>query len=155
MATAREDQPSVRVAASNLGGISSTEVTLEPGVNILAGRNATNRTSLLRAVMGAMGSDAVALKSDADAGEVRLHIGGERYSRALEREGQTVVTGGDPYLDDPTLADLFAFLLETNDAIIDRRNEVRFVAFFPVRTVTPGGISTLVLSIPPTCSTEK
>lgn len=136
MATAREDQPSVRVAASNLGGISSTEVTLEPGVNILAGRNATNRTSLLRAVMGAMGSDAVALKSDADAGEVRLHIGGERYSRALEREGQTVVTGGDPYLDDPTLADLFAFLLATNPSrqAVLREGDLRALIMRPIDT---------------------
>jgi DNA repair exonuclease SbcCD ATPase subunit len=136
MATAREDQPSVRVAASNLGGISSTEVTIEPGVNILAGRNATNRTSLLRAVMGALGSDAVALKSDADAGEVRLQIGDESYSRALEREGRTVVSGGDPYLEDPTLADLFAFLVATNPSrqAVLREGDLRALIMRPVDT---------------------
>lgn len=136
MATAREGHPPARVAASNLGGISSTEVTLEPGVNVLAGRNATNRTSLLRALMGALGSDAVALKSDADVGEVRLRIGEDSYSRALRREGQSVVTGGDPYLDDPTLADLFAFLLATNPSrqAILREGDLRALIMRPVDT---------------------
>ena len=136
MATAREDQPSVRVAASNLGGISSTEVTLEPGVNVLAGRNATNRTSLLRALMGALGSDAVALKSDADAGEVSLRIGERSYSRALRREGQTVVSAGEPYLDDPTLADLFAFLLATNPSrqAVLREGDLRALIMRPIDT---------------------
>jgi recombinational DNA repair ATPase RecF len=31
----------------NIGGIESTEVEFGPGVNVLTGRNATNRTSLL------------------------------------------------------------------------------------------------------------
>ena len=136
MATAREDQPRVRVTASNLGGISSTEVTLSPGVNVLAGRNATNRTSLLRALMSALGSDAAALKSDADAGEVQLTIGENSYSRALQREGSAVVTGGDPYLDDPTLADLFAFLLATNPSrqAVLREGDLRALIMRPIDT---------------------
>jgi recombinational DNA repair ATPase RecF len=31
----------------NIGGIDETSVVFEPGVSVLAGRNATNRTSLL------------------------------------------------------------------------------------------------------------
>ena len=136
MATAREEPARVRVAASNLGGIDSAEVMLTPGVNILAGRNATNRTSLLRALMSALGSDAAALKSDADAGEVRVTIGEEIYSRALQREGTTVVAGGDPYLDDPTLAELFAFLLATNPSrqAVLREGDLRALIMRPVDT---------------------
>ena len=100
----------------NVGGIDEAEVTFEPGVTILAGRNATNRTSLLRAIMAALGSDSVSLKADADEGRVELAIGGQMYSRTLERESGRLQIGGHPYLDDATVADLFAFLLESNEA---------------------------------------
>ncbi len=41
-----------------------------PGVTILAGRNATNRTSLLQVLMAALGSERVSLKGDAEEGRV-------------------------------------------------------------------------------------
>ncbi len=66
--------------------------------------------------MAAHGSDDVALKGDAEEGFVELTLGDETYTRTFERQGSSVVTGGDPILDDTELADLFAFLLETNDA---------------------------------------
>ncbi|MFB6187978.1 MAG: archaea-specific SMC-related protein, partial [Halobacteriaceae archaeon] len=51
------------------------------------------------------------------------------------RRNGTVVTEGDPYLEDPTLADLFAFLLEANEA---RRaitgGDLRDVIMRPVNT---------------------
>ena len=100
----------------NVGGIESTSVDIEPGVTVLAGRNATNRTSLLRSLMAALGSDDVSLKADADAGRVELAMADERYTRTFERRDGTVVTGGDPLLDDSEAADLFAFLLATNEA---------------------------------------
>lgn len=100
----------------NIGGIEETDVTLEPGVTVLAGRNATNRTSLLQAIMAAMGSDDTSLKADAEEGSVELDLGENSYTRRLRRENGTVSSTGDPYLDDPTLADLFAFLLESNEA---------------------------------------
>jgi chromosome segregation ATPase len=105
----------VRLSVENVGGISETTVTFEPGVNVLSGRNATNRTSLLRAIMAALGSDDVSLKSDADEGHVELEVGGETYTRRLSRSDGRVTMDGDPYLDDPELADLFAFLLATNE----------------------------------------
>lgn len=106
----------VELSVSNIGGIDETEVSFEPGITVLSGRNATNRTSLLQAIMAGLGSDLVSLKADADEGEVKLKIGSTTYTREFVREGDSVVSSGDPYLDNPELADLFAFLLESNEA---------------------------------------
>lgn len=118
----------------NVGGIEATSVDLGPGVTVLAGRNATNRTSLLRSLMAALGSDDVSLKSDADAGRVELVVDDERYTRTFERRDGTVVTGGDPMLEDSEAADLFAFLLATNEArtAAARGEDLREVLLRPV-----------------------
>ena len=116
MQSSDAEADTVSLAVENVGGIDETSVTLGAGVTVLTGRNATNRTSLLRALMGALGSDAAALKADADSGRVELRMGDERYTRTFERRNGAVVTGGDPYLDDASLADRFAFLLESNAA---------------------------------------
>ena len=100
----------------NIGGIDETEVSFEPGVTILAGRNATNRTSLLRAITAALGTDDIPIKTDADQAYAGLTVGDETYNRQLERRNETVHTSGDPYLEDATLANLFAYLLESNEA---------------------------------------
>jgi DNA repair exonuclease SbcCD ATPase subunit len=113
----REVQSSeVHLQAENIGGIERTEVSFSPGITVLAGRNATNRTSLLQAIMAGLGSDHVSLKADADSGAVSLQVGDETYTRSLERQSGTVEFSGEPYLDDPELADLFAFLLASNEA---------------------------------------
>ncbi|WP_252699910.1 archaea-specific SMC-related protein [Natronosalvus vescus] len=123
-----------RLAVENIGGIDSTTVELSPGVNILTGRNATNRTSFLQSIMGALGSDQVSLKADAESGSVRLEIGGETYERHFERRSGQVVSSGNPYLDDPTLANLFAFLLESNTArrAVSQKEDLREVIMRPV-----------------------
>jgi DNA repair exonuclease SbcCD ATPase subunit len=127
------------IHAENIGGIDDTTVSLSPGVTALTGRNATNRTSLLRALMGALGSDYVSLKGDADEGRVELALGEEEdsvYMRTLARENGTVVMGGEPYLDDSEGADLFAFLLENNEArqAVARGDDLREVIMRPVDT---------------------
>jgi DNA repair exonuclease SbcCD ATPase subunit len=116
METEQVTEQTVRLKAENIGGIERTEVTFDPGVTILTGRNATNRTSLLQAIMGGLGSDRVSLKGDADSGHIKLQIGDTEYTQELERQADGVAMHGDPYLDDTQLADLFAFLLESNDA---------------------------------------
>lgn len=132
-----ETPASVRVR--NVGGIDETTVEFTTGVNVLAGRNATNRTSLLRALMTALGSDDVALKGDADEGSVELTIGDETYTRRLVRHGDGVSFEGDPYLtgDAVEYADCFAFLLETNDArraVVSGGRDLREVLLRPVDT---------------------
>jgi chromosome segregation ATPase len=104
------------ISVENIGGISQTEFDLPPGVTVLSGRNATNRTSLLRAFMAALGSEDISLKGDAEIGQVLLELGGDTYTRRIERQAGDLVFDGDPYLEDPDVADLFAFLLGSNEA---------------------------------------
>jgi peptidoglycan hydrolase CwlO-like protein len=124
------------LSVRNIGGIDETSVTFTPGVTVLAGENATNRTSLLQAIMAALGSGDVSMKGDAESAAVELTIGPETYTREFTRRGSAVVTGGEPYLEDPTLADLFAFLLESNEArrAVATGGELRDLIMRPVDT---------------------
>lgn len=126
----------VRVHARNIGGIDETEVSLQPGVSVLTGRNATNRTSFLQAIMAGLGSERASLKGNAEEGSVTLELGERTYTRTLERVGGTVSYGGDPFLDDPEIADLFAFLLESNEArqAVARGDDLREIIMKPVDT---------------------
>ena len=134
MPTSEQLTDSARFTVENVGGIDRTEVEIPPGVTVLTGKNATNRTSFLRSIMCAMGSERTSLKGDADSGSVTLQLDGETYERRLTRAGDGVAFDGDPYLDDPEVADLFAFLLETNDArrAAARDDRLRDVIMRPV-----------------------
>ena len=135
--TKNRDVPGVAtLSVDNIGGIDETEVSLRRGITVLSGRNATNRTSLLQAIMATLGSDQVNLKADAEEGHATLEFGDDSYRRRLERRNGTVVTDGDPYLDDPELADLFAFLLESNEArrAVARGADLRELIMRPVDT---------------------
>lgn len=136
MEVAQDNRLHSELSVENIGGIDESEVTLAPGVTALAGRNATNRTSLLQALMAALGSDQATVKADADEGSVTLKIGDETYTRTLTRQDGTVTTSGDPYLDDPELADLFAFLLEFNEArrAVARGDDLRSLIMRPIDT---------------------
>ncbi len=136
MATDQLSERAVHIRARNIGGIDETEVTLPPGVSVLSGRNATNRTSFLQAIMAGLGSERASLKGNADEGSVALEIGEETYTRTLRRRGGTVAFEGDPYLDDPELADRFAFLLENNDArrAVARGDDLREIIMQPIDT---------------------
>jgi DNA repair exonuclease SbcCD ATPase subunit len=125
-----------RIQVENVGGIEDTDVEFTSGVNLLVGRNATNRTSLLQAFMAAVGSDNVTVKGDADEAVVELTLDGETYTRRLHRRSGAVTTGGDPYLDDPELGDLFAFLLESNEVrrAVERGDELHDIILRPMDT---------------------
>lgn len=126
----------VTVRAENIGGIDETTVTLNRGITALTGRNATNRTSLLQAIMAALGSDDVSLKADAESGYASIEVGDQTFERSLERSGGTIITDGTPYLEDSELADLFAFLLESNEArrAVARGDDLRELIMRPVDT---------------------
>jgi chromosome segregation ATPase len=136
MSASQIEAEKMQLSVENIGGIDDTTVDITPGVTALSGRNATNRTSLLQAIMAAFGSGHVSLKGDADEGRVDLTVGDETYTRTLERRNETVVTGGDPYLDDTELGDLFAFLLESNEArqAVARNEDLRELIMRPVDT---------------------
>ncbi|WP_181691906.1 archaea-specific SMC-related protein [Natronomonas sp. LN261] len=125
-----------KLSVRNIGGIDDTSVTFTPGVSVLAGENATNRTSLLQAIMAALGSDNVSMKGDADSASVEITIDGEAYAREFTRQGSTVIADGEPYLEDPTLAELFAFLLESNEArrAVATNDDLRDLIMRPVDT---------------------
>lgn len=126
----------MEVDIRNIGGIEKTNVSFQPGVTLLVGRNATNRTSFLTAIMAVAGSDKVSVKGDAEMGRVELRFREERYFRELNRTGTTVSTDGNPYLDDPALAELFAFLLEDNEArrAVAQGNDLREIIMRPIDT---------------------
>ncbi|WP_317175693.1 archaea-specific SMC-related protein [Halomontanus rarus] len=126
----------VDVSAENIGGINDTDVSLNPGVNVLTGRNATNRTSFLQAIMAALGSETPSLKGDADEAHVELTLDDDNYTRYLERRNGQIIYDGDPYLEDPELADLFAFLLESNEArrAVSRGDDLRELIMRPIDT---------------------
>ncbi|WP_440767092.1 archaea-specific SMC-related protein [Natronorubrum sp. DTA7] len=134
--TERDTPERATLSVDNIGGIDETEVAFQRGATVLSGRNATNRTSLLQAIMAALGSDQVSLKADAQEGRAELELGDETYRRTLQRRNGTIVTDGEPYLDDPELADLFAFLLESNEArrAVARGDDLRELIMRPVDT---------------------
>ncbi|SFT00131.1 archaea-specific SMC-related protein [Halostagnicola kamekurae] len=136
MSTARSLESTIDLTAENIGGIDETSVRLHPGVNVLTGRNATNRTSFLQAIMAALGSEQSSLKGDADRGAVELTFGDDEYTRSLFRQNGGVSFDGDPYLEDPELADLFAFLLESNEArrAVGRGDDLREIIMRPIDT---------------------
>ncbi|WP_137284551.1 archaea-specific SMC-related protein [Halorussus salinisoli] len=136
MANEDMSQQPVTVHAANVGGIDETSVDFTPGVTILTGRNATNRTSLLQAIMAALGSDDVSLKADAEEGHVELSLGDETYTRTLQRRDHSVSFDGEPYLEETDLADLFAFLLEANETrrAVSREEDLRELIMRPVDT---------------------
>jgi DNA repair exonuclease SbcCD ATPase subunit len=137
MSSIQSAEETAEISVRNVGGIESAQATIEPGITVLAGRNATNRTSLLQAIMAALGSEDVSLKADADEGDVELRVGDETYTRTLTRgPGGSVRFAGEPYLDDPEVADLFAFLLESNEArrAVERGDDLREIIMRPVDT---------------------
>jgi predicted RNase H-like nuclease (RuvC/YqgF family) len=136
MSTQQTAKTTVEISVENIGGIDESDLKISAGVSILAGRNATNRTSFLRALMAALGSDNASLKGDSDEGTVEMKYSGETYERTLSRRQGTTLLEGDPYLDNPAYAELFAFLLESNDArqSVERGDDLYDVIMRPVDT---------------------
>jgi len=126
----------VDLTVENVGGIDRASVTFPPGVTVLTGRNATNRTSLLQAVMAGIGSENVSIKADADEARVELTADGNTYTRTLERTEGGVSAEGEPYLADAELADLFVFLVESNEArrAVELDRDLRDIIMRPVDT---------------------
>jgi DNA repair exonuclease SbcCD ATPase subunit len=124
------------LSVENIGGIDDTQITFQRGVNVLSGRNATNRTSLLQGIMAALGSSQASLKADAKEGAATLKFGNKTHEQTLHRQNGVVVSEGNSYLENPELADLFAFLLESNEArrAVARGDDLRDLIMRPVDT---------------------
>lgn len=126
------------VHLENIGGIETASVDLPPGVTVLSGRNATNRTSFLQGIMATMGSDAdqISLKSDAETGRAAVQIGDKTYTRELSRTNSGISTDGDPYTTNAELIDLYAFLLRENPVrqTVERDGNLYDVLMRPIDT---------------------
>jgi peptidoglycan hydrolase CwlO-like protein len=141
MNSTQTETGAIRLTAENIGGIDHADLTFTPGVTVLAGRNTTNRTSLLQALMATLGSEHASVKGDAEEGTAELVIDGTTYTRTLARRDgaagpASISTGGEPYVEDAELADLFAFLLETNEArrAVARGEDLRELIMRPIDT---------------------
>ncbi|MFP4625176.1 MAG: archaea-specific SMC-related protein [Natronomonas sp.] len=134
MCTDQIQEGTAQLSVRAIGGIDETAASFRPGVTVLAGQNASNRTSLLSALMGVLGSNRVSIKGDADEASVELTIEGDRYHRRFRRHADTIESRGEPYLDDPELADLFAFLLESNEVrrAVATEDDLRDIIMRPV-----------------------
>jgi len=105
----------VQLTATNIGGITRADIAISDGVTLLSGRNASNKSSLLRALAGALGGPVPPLKNDAESGTVSLFIDGDSYELQLSRRnGNPVVTNANVYTDREELCELFVALTETN-----------------------------------------
>lgn len=127
-----------RVHVENLGGITDATLTIQRGISILVGRNATNRSSFLRSLAAGLGGDDAAahLKTDTDAGHVEVTIGTETYTRSYERTGTGTRNGGTPYTDDPELVDTFVALFADSPArrAVEDGDSLREILMRPVDT---------------------
>ena len=108
-----ENQP--RLLVRNIGGIASATFAISPGVTLLSGRNASNKSSMLRALAGVLGGPLPPVKSDSTAGAVELAISDTEYALQLDRrDGTTVATHSEVYSSRGELCELFVALTETN-----------------------------------------
>lgn len=108
----------VTVTITNLGGIDTLETSLPPGVSLLSGENASNRTSFLQSVAAALGGDrsAATLKSDADEGSVSLSVDEVQGTRTYRRTDAGVTRDGDPVTDAEELVDTYVSIFADNPA---------------------------------------
>ncbi|MDS0280741.1 archaea-specific SMC-related protein [Haloarcula onubensis] len=110
-----ETHSQVQLRVDNVGGITSAEVAVSDGVTLLSGRNASNKSSLLRALAGVLGGPTPPLKNDAETGGTHLRVGDAEYDLGLERrDGRTVVARSDVYASCDELCELFVALTESN-----------------------------------------
>ncbi|PSQ40277.1 chromosome segregation protein SMC [Halobacteriales archaeon SW_5_70_135] len=126
----------VTVYAENIGGLSESEVTLQPGVTVLRGKNATGRTSLLKGLTGVLGGSTPALRGNTEKGRIQLEWGDDIYNQRLERKNGTVRTSGQTVTERSDLVNLFVSLTENNPArrAVVQDEDLRDIIMRPVDT---------------------
>jgi predicted nucleic acid-binding Zn-ribbon protein len=138
MIEAEEDErtlpDAIDIEVINVGGIEDCSLSIQNGVTLLTGRNATNRTSLLQAINGVLGGTAATLKSDATDGEVSLELDSRTHTRRFERTDAGTKVSGTTYETNPDLIDPFVSLLENNPArlAVKRGSDLRDIIMRPV-----------------------
>lgn len=132
---------------NNIGGIEHTEITIQPGVTTLAGRNATNRTSLLRALNEALGGTQGSVRRGADdeEGHVTLRTPDQTITRTLCQCGETITRSGEPYTTNPSVIDLYVSLFGFNEIrqLIENGDRDEIAAHLGDRLMAPVDTATL------------
>lgn len=105
---------SLDMTVSNLGGIDHREAEISPGITVLSGPNATNRTSFLRALATAFGVDKASLQTSKDEGYVSIDIDGAEYTRQFQRTDTGVSRSGEPFTEGSSAKRELAFLLKSH-----------------------------------------
>lgn len=124
---------SVNLHVKNVGGIDDTELEIPPGVTVLTGENATNRTSLLKSLGQVLGGTSATIKSDRDEGRIDLEIEDEYYCE-LRQTGSTTSVSGKPFSEEEVIVDHFVSLLEDNPVrrAVEQGSDLRDILMRPV-----------------------
>lgn len=132
------DDTDCHVRIENLGGITSTEITIPSGISLLVGQNASNRSSFLRSIAAGLGGEASAarLKSDADSGNVKLRVANDSYGREYKSNLSSIQKHGSPYTDELDIVDNFVALFTDLPArrAVERGDDLREILMQPVDT---------------------
>jgi chromosome segregation ATPase len=108
----------ISLAVENIGGIDTFECSFDSQVGVVSGPNASNKTSLLKAIAFGLGRSTVPIKNDAKEARVELEIDRKRVVRTATATANGTNVSGDGWLSDRgdvELLDQFACLLEFND----------------------------------------
>lgn len=100
----------------NIAGIRSGEADIKPGVNVVRASNWQGKSSFVRAIKTAMGTDQPLTEGESR-GRVQLQTPAETVAVQLHRQGQSASVDGTPYLTEAyaqRCAELYAFLDENN-----------------------------------------
>ncbi|GAA0250851.1 archaea-specific SMC-related protein [Haladaptatus pallidirubidus] len=104
------------VHVTNVGGIRDLDLEIPKGVTCITGPNASNKTSLLKALTFVMGKETVPVRSGADEARVELTVDGRTVTRTATIQGTHLHVEGEGWIsgeDADALVD-FASLLEFN-----------------------------------------
>ncbi|MFC7157144.1 archaea-specific SMC-related protein [Halomarina halobia] len=105
------------IRARNVGGIDELTLELDGQTNVVSGRNASNKTSLLESIAFGLGARSVPIRSGADEASVELTYDGTTVERRAQRTRDGTRRLGDGWIegDDALLLERFGSLLETNE----------------------------------------
>lgn len=142
-----DDYPDINanLTVKNIGGIEEATLSLAPGVTILTGENATNRTSFLTALNGVLGGTKPTVRGKSDHGFVGLSFASNleesqkpqfhrEYDNDTTDDRVTPSVSGNAFHDDAEFVDTFITLLEDNPArrAVERGEDIRDVLMRPV-----------------------
>jgi chromosome segregation ATPase len=96
------------VSVEGIGGIDEWSVTIEDGVTLVAGPNASNKTSLLEAIAFGLGTDDVPIKSDCETAAVTLAIDGREVRRTATRTDAGTRIDGDGWIESADAREAFS-----------------------------------------------